>query len=105
MMNVISLTQAGLIDRFRANLIVEGIGPFQERSWTEVKIGSQRFTVSLILKNNYTFVLRLHEHSSKYIQNYELYKTCNKHVTICHCNEILYVYRWMDPAHAVVLFV
>ncbi|KAK3928451.1 Molybdenum cofactor sulfurase 1 [Frankliniella fusca] len=36
----------GLVDRFRANIILGGdILPFAEKDWEEIQIGSQRFTV------------------------------------------------------------
>ncbi|XP_026286386.1 molybdenum cofactor sulfurase 3 [Frankliniella occidentalis] len=38
--------KVGLVDRFRANLVLGGeIPPFAEKDWIEIKIGSQRFTV------------------------------------------------------------
>lgn len=36
----------GLVDRFRANLIIEGpIPPFSEKKWSKIKIGTQHFSV------------------------------------------------------------
>jgi len=41
--------QAGLVNRFRANLVLKGFkSPLEEMDWVEIRIGTQKFTVGFM---------------------------------------------------------
>jgi len=35
-----------LLDRFRSNLVIEGLKPFEENDWKQFQIGKVKFQVS-----------------------------------------------------------
>jgi Uncharacterized Fe-S protein len=41
------LFQENLLDRFRSNLVIQGLKPFEENDWTQFQIGKVKFQVSL----------------------------------------------------------
>ena len=45
-----ALSEKGIIDRFRPNIVISGTKPYQEDFWKKVTIGSQEFQVSLNLR-------------------------------------------------------
>jgi len=40
------LFQENLLDRFRCNLVIQGLKPFEENDWTHFQIGKVKFQVS-----------------------------------------------------------
>jgi uncharacterized protein YcbX len=40
------LLQESLLERFRSNLVIQGLKPFEENEWTQLQIGKAKFQVS-----------------------------------------------------------